>query len=146
MISRPISAAKKRAPMARQIQDFRKCACKIINNCLNRQDRELYRPLEVKKPKFMQIGITTRIAATSCKVALTEQAQKMMNHHLITMQNKYNGRTVQRILEGGKCVKLTRLNTKGKTEWVDGVKKVAFQIFPNITEAQLDETRRNEDK
>ena len=138
IIGRPISAAKKRAPMAKRIQGFKKCAGRIIKNCLNDEDAKLFRPLEVKKPKLKQTGITTRIAATSCKVALTKEAQRTVNKHLITMQNNYNGRTVEKIIAGDKCVKLTKLNSKGKAEWAESVGKASFQIFPNITGEQID--------
>ena len=50
-----------------------------------------------------------------------------------------------KIMAGDKWVKLTKLNSKGKTEWAESVGKASFQIFPNITDEQV-ETAKSRDE
>ena len=57
------------------------------------------------------------------------------------MQNKYNSKTVGKVLAGEKWIKTSKLNLKGKADWADKIEQAKFDIFPNMTISQMNDKK-----
>ena len=57
------------------------------------------------------------------------------------MQNKYNNKTVGKVLAGEKWIKTSKLNSKGKADWADKIEQAKFDIFPNLNNSQMNDKK-----
>ena len=88
MLNKFCNGAKKRASILKELEAFKKCAKSIINNGMTDVDQAMFKPTELKKARFENIGITTRVATIKANVHLTKEAQTEVEKALLTMQNK----------------------------------------------------------
>ena len=98
--------------------------------------QSLFKPNEIKKARLENFGITTRVAPIKANINLTKEAQIEVSKALRTMQKDYSQKNIETyiyIYILGKCIKMAKLNTKGKPKWTATIKQLTQHIFHNLS-------------
>ena len=90
-----------------------------------------------KTLRLKNSGILTRVAILNANVKLTNEVQIEVGKGILTMQEDYSQRNLEKVFSGEKWIKLSKFNTKGKPKWTASIKQINKLIFRNITNEEM---------